>query len=501
MYPFLFPLAFGLAIIYFIALAVYRLFYHPLSKFPGPRLAAITDLYSAYYDLVLDGVLLDHLEHLHRTYGPVVRISPEQLHFNDPDAFNHIYSTGSKFTKLQDFYDAFNEKQSSFGYIDVKKAKQRKDVMRPLFSRRAILSLENVIQNTVDQLVAALLLQSLPGGKPVNLHLGYLSTSMEIIMSYCFARSCGAVSTPSFRHPTLVALQSTGRIFSVMQHFPFTALFITKMPMWLARIVSPEAYAYGRLMRDLTAQIDELLEDPSKLEHADHEIIYHHLLTPKEGQIVPSRQSLIDEASVMIFAGSDTIRNACSLGTFHVLSNPEIHAKLINELRDTWPDRDVKVGLERLEKLPYLTAVIKESLRLSHGVVTPLPRVVPSDTVIAGKVTPQNAIVSMGATFMHQNTQIFKEPLRFRPERWLSDERVPGMDDYLVPFSRGPRSCLGLNLAWAELYLIFANVFRKVDIEIYNTTIEDFKVMAFFLPKYSGRPLHVLVKGKRADEP
>ncbi|KAG6872652.1 hypothetical protein C0995_007982 [Termitomyces sp. Mi166 len=464
----LIPLALGSTAVYFITLAAYRLFWHPLSKFPGPRLAAITDLYSAYYDL--GGALVDHLEDLHRAYGSIVRISPEQLHFNNPHAFDHIYSPGSKFTKLQQFYDAFNEKESVFGYIDVKKAKQRKDIIRPLFSRRAILNLENVIQNTVDQLVAALLLQTPPGGKPVNLHLGYLSTSMEIIMSYCFARSYGAVSTPSFRHPTLIALESTGHIFSLMQHFPFTIPIITKMPIWLARIISPESYAYGRLVSDLTAQIDELREDPSKLEHADHEIIYHHLLTPKEGQNVPSRESLIDEAKTMIAAGSDTVGNTCTLGTFHVLSNPEIHAKLTNELRDAWTDRDAKVGFERLEKLPYLTAVIKESLRLSHGVVTPLPRVVPSDTVIAGEVIPKNATVSMGVTFMHLNAQIFKEPLRFRPERWLGNERIPGMDDYLIPFSRGPRSCIGLNLAWAELYIIFANIFRRVDMEVHNTT-------------------------------
>ncbi|KAG6918531.1 hypothetical protein DXG01_013621 [Tephrocybe rancida] len=291
------------------------------------------------------------------------------------------------------------------------------------------------------------------------------------------------------------------------------APLITKMPMWLARIVSPESYAYGRMIGDLAAQIDELLEDPSKLEHAEHEIIYHHLLTSQKGHGIPSRQSLIDEASVMIAAGSDTVGNTCSLGTFHVLTNVEVLSRLVEELRDVWPDKDATIEFERLEKLPYLvsgplsslgwevdfcqTAVIKESLRLSHGVVTPLPRVIPWDTVIADEVIPKNTVVSMGASFMHLNGRIFKEPLEFRPERWLGDQKVPGMEEFLVPFSKGPRSCLGVNLAWMELYLIFANVFRKVDMKVFRTTIDDFKVAALLTPSYRGRPLHVLVKGER----
>ncbi|KAG6833547.1 hypothetical protein H0H87_005198 [Tephrocybe sp. NHM501043] len=229
------------------------------------------------------------------------------------------------------------------------------------------------------------------------------------------------------------------------------------MPLWISRLISPESHAYGKLLSNLTAQIDELLEDPSKLENTEHEIIYHHLLTSKEGRELPSRQSLVDEASVMVAAGSDTIGNTCTIGSFHVLSNPEIHSKLFEELRSVWPHGDLDVKFEMLEKLPYLTAVIKESLRLSHGVVNPLPRVVPSTTVIADEVIPAHAVVSMGATFMHLNAQIFKDPLEFRPERWLNDEKVPGMDEYLVPFSKGPRSCIGIKYVFIVIGMIDAS--------------------------------------------
>jgi cytochrome P450 len=107
----------------------------------------------------------------------------------------------------------------------------------------------------------------------------------------------------------------------------------------------------------------------------------------------------------------------------------------------------------------HQTAVIKESLRMSHGVVSPPPRVVLSETVIAGRIVPANVctrdytfllvltpfqvIVSMSATFLHNNPSIFKDPMAFRPERWLAED-ARGLESFLVPFSKGPRSCLGV---------------------------------------------------------
>lgn len=95
----------------------------------------------------------------------------------------------------------------------------------------------------------------------------------------------------------------------------------------------------------------------------------------------------------------------------------------------------------------------------------------------------------MGASFVHYNEELFPDPYTFNPDRWLQEDSR-ALDNYLVAFSRGPRSCLGLkyvyriilvatltyccpsksSLAWCELYLIFANLFRKVNMEIYKTT-------------------------------
>jgi hypothetical protein len=72
-----------------------------------------------------------------------------QLSFRDPRAYGDIYSHGSRFTKEPQFYKGFGTPRSSFGLIDPKKSKERREIMLPFFSRRAIAELEDVIEGKV----------------------------------------------------------------------------------------------------------------------------------------------------------------------------------------------------------------------------------------------------------------------------------------------------------------------------------------------------------------
>ncbi|KAF8871027.1 cytochrome P450 [Infundibulicybe gibba] len=450
---------------YVLALASWRILFHPLSRIPGPPLAAITTFYMGYFDIVKNGGMVDQLEILHKKYGRVVRIGPSDLHFDDPEAV-------------------------LLGVHRPQLAKTRKEVIRPLFSRRAILNLETVVQDAVDKLVKALLAYE-KSRRAANLYMAFLSTSMEVIASYCFAQSFDSFDFQNFDHPVLVALESLGPVYCILQQLPFLSPLVMNMPQWIANIISSNSAALGRLRMHLSSQIDKFLANPSLLESTDHEIVYHHLISSKRA--TPSSKSLLHEAVVLIAAGSDTVGNTCTIGTFYILENKDVHQHLFEELKSVWPDRDSHITLETLEKLPYLTAVIKESLRMSHGVVTPLPRIVPNDTVIAGVHVPAGTSVAMGMTFMHNNPRVFPEPGQFRPERWLEpNARI--LESHLVPFSKGPRSCIGVNLAWCELYLIFANVFRKLEMEVHDTSARDLDFSAYLTPKYRGKPLRAHVQ-------
>lgn len=90
-----------------VVLAVYvsyMAYFHPLSRYPGPKIAALTNLWKAYYVYKL--VLHEKLVELHEQYGPVVRVGPNHLHFWDGEAIAPIYKGGRKMGKTE-FYDAF----------------------------------------------------------------------------------------------------------------------------------------------------------------------------------------------------------------------------------------------------------------------------------------------------------------------------------------------------------------------------------------------------------
>lgn len=210
----------------------------------------------------------------------------------------------------------------------------------------------------------------------------------------------------------------------------------------------------------LRGQLREVLSNPEKLK-GDYPTIYQRLLSPEitKGEI-PSFQSLYDESQTLSFAGNDTTGTALMMGTHYILRNPLIQARLREELKLHWPDRSKTPRYEELEKLPYLTAVIKESLRLGRGTLTPFLRVTPDHPVtIGGEVVPPRTTVGVAGLFVHDNPRIFPYPKSFNPDRWLAGDS--SLDHHLVAFGRGPRSCLGIKYVyvfhpqpWNELILM-----------------------------------------------
>ncbi|KAF4610870.1 hypothetical protein D9613_007210 [Agrocybe pediades] len=476
---------------------IQRIHHHALSKYPGPRLAAFTTWYRAYYDILMDGAWAQHLESLHEQYGPIVRVGPNELHFGDPRAYNDIYGMGTRHTKQREMYRCFSTDLSVFAMSDHHEAMQRRNLIGPFFSRRAILALERTVQGKIDLLVSRLLQYS-NTNKPANLDLAFRSASLEVITAYCFAQSSSSQGKDplDFDCDILRAIDQTLPMIWVFKHFPLIKTLLLGVPECFASVLKPSTKGILEQRKQMGAQIDEIMKDPSSLQNVDHETIYHHFLTPQpDSQRHPpvTRDWLLDEGLYLRFAGSDTVGNTCTVAAYHILENRDVHRKLSQALKEAWPDKDLPPSYEVLEKLPYLTAVIKESLRMAHGVVSPLPRIVgPSDSEIAGEIIPTGTVVSMGACMVHKNAEIFPDPMAFKPERWLAEGSTE-LEKYLVSFSKGPRGCLGINLAMCELYLLIGTIFRKLDLVPDKPTVDNISYREYFVPIHRGRHFHAFV--------
>ncbi|KAI9739509.1 MAG: hypothetical protein M1834_006224 [Cirrosporium novae-zelandiae] len=148
--------------------------------------------------------------------------------------------------------------------------------------------------------------------------------------------------------------------------------------------------------------------------------IFHQILDLNvvEGHIVPSINNILGDAMGYVSAAADTTGAALTTAAYWTLRNEEIHRKLVAELETAFPDPNMRLNYATLERLPYLTAVLKKGLRLSFRVPGRLPRVVPNGGAKSNEYfIPEGYVVSMSAWMMHRDLSIWPNPDKFDPER------------------------------------------------------------------------------------
>jgi cytochrome P450 len=248
------------------------------------------------------------------------------------------------------------------------------------FSPSAIEGAENLIVESVKALCEAFSRQD-QAGKSSNLLYAFRCMAMDTITTFCFGKPIYAVDAPGFEAPIVMAMDASMPVFVGFKHSELFKNMIMKCPPKLSRILSPETSGLIDLQQLLRQQISELTNDPEKLKALPHNMtIYHRLMDADayRDKKMPSAGSLYEEGQALMFGGADTVGNTLMVGTYHLLRHPEIMQKLKQEVHTAWPSLSgPEPKVRNLESLPYLNAVIKESLRLSSGVISGLLRIVP----------------------------------------------------------------------------------------------------------------------------
>lgn len=196
-----------------------------------------------------------------------------------------------------------------------------------------------------------------------------------------------------------------------------------------------------------------------------------------------------------MMAGTTTTAHYLRTTVYHILANPNILARLQIELRTVMPDPSVLPPFNDLNNLPYFDAVINEGFRLSHGIITRLTRIAPTEDLVVPNTDvtiPAGTPIGMSSWLVHMNPSLFPSPDYFRPERWLE----PGADhlkSHLVNFSKGSRICLGKDLARAEIVYSLALMVRRwvgdekmgMGMRLYETERGDADIERDFFNPYS----------------
>lgn len=143
-------------------------------------------------------------------------------------------------------------------------------------------------------------------------------------------------------------------------------------------------------------------------------------------------------------AGFETTASVLRLLFYHVFTNEEIQQRLREEIAQASAKSTDPIQLKTLEQLPYLTAVLKEGLRLSPGISSRAARITDKDLSYGDWRIPAGTPVGMTTLLMHTDEELFPDPMRFNPDRWMDPTKGKGGDQGFAPFSRGTRMCLGM---------------------------------------------------------
>lgn len=169
-----------------------------------------------------------------------------------------------------------------------------------------------------------------------------------------------------------------------------------------------------------------------------------------------------------VFGGSDSTAITLKTVFYNLIKSPHLMKALRNEVDQVKFSREDGIATwNETKKLPYLTAIIQESLRLHPALGLPLERIVPASGLRVGEYfLPPGTIVGASAWVLHQDESVFGEKCKeFRPERWLevSDEKRTQMNNAMFAFSMGSKECLGKGIAFLEMYKLIPTILRRYE--------------------------------------
>ncbi|CAD6447091.1 62617b23-89bd-4035-8aed-b9edcdd21241 [Sclerotinia trifoliorum] len=479
---------------YTFSLVVYRLYFSPLSGFPGPKLTAATEWYVTYFQVVKDGQFWRKIPEWHEKYGPIVRISPTELHISDPEFYDTIYTTD-----VRDRVHLRNAlptaRSSTHSTVDHFLHQRRRAALSPLFSRLNIQKFIPLIQSRVDIIVKRINTEYKGTDRVLNLGNVFSCFTADVVMECSFGSNYGFCEREGFTSEFMEATHSMMSVLHWTAQFPILAWImnsVSALPYRIMKEIVPKnSGPVLSWLEDIRIELRAVMYGTKEKTGTTQSTIFHEILKSDLPPEEKSEKRLHDEAQVVVAAGIETTQWTLTVAMFYLLDNSELLSKLRAEILTVFPDPSSPPSLATLEKLPYLTAVVQEALRCSIGLHAHGPRVAHKPLSYTDPTTgrtytiPADTPLSCATPMIHYNESIFPSSHSFIPERWLSDpitgqppkvklasgEEKP-LTKFLVTFLKGSRQCLGMNLAYAEIYLALASFTRKCEFELWQTTHE-----------------------------
>ena len=395
---------------------------------------------------------LDFLEECDRKYGDMFKINlmglPPFTVVSNPQGIEEILSVDAKKFDVGRTNElaASLLGDNSLVLLDGEPHRRQRKLMMPPFHGEKVKSYAQTICQITDKVTNRWQVkQTFVTQKAMQ------DITLETILHVVFGLSEGD-RYQQIKPPLIELLDATGSPIKASVIFlPFLQLDLGKWSPW-GKVVRRRQKIYNLLQ----AEIDERRADAK---FSGNDVLSLMMsATDKQGEGL-SDIELKDQMMTLLVAGHDTTATALSWALYWVHKLPEVKQKLLTELDSLDPDADPLA----ISRLPYLTAVCNETLRIYPVAIAAFLRLAKSPIEIMGHQFEAEEMLAPTIYLTHHREDLYPEPKRFKPERFL--EREYSTYEFL-PFGGGNRRCIGYALALLELKLVLAKILTGWDLSL-----------------------------------
>ena len=460
-----------------------------LRRFPGmTSLAPFTNIPYMYHSAC--GRRYKVVHHAHQRHGPIVRVGPNSVSFNDVVGVRNIYGHGSPVRK-DGFYDALAGSHRHLADVaDREEHSSKRRVLAGAYSQAGLERWEHVVVDRVGALVGQYdRLCITPEYNPtIHPNTAVDNTKLEGFINHRYWMGIFAedaitqiglsanlhmleagndmvevedLKGVKYRFSYREALWYTHRIQSSMvwstQWFKRLAQLTSWHPWWTKHSTNyTNMCVYFVRQRLKRYEAGETPDD-----------FYRYILEDKYGDanMYPMGE-LVAECSIMLNAGSDTTGTALTNVLYWLLKNPSCLETLRTEIDAVMEPEEVVAPYDKVKNLSYLRACVDESLRLTPPNTMNVPRLTPPEGLrIMGEWIPGNTTVHSPPYSIHRNENVFPEPEKYKPDRWLV-EAAKELQPHFVTFSKGARGCIGMNITYLEQTVALASLVHRYEFDL-----------------------------------
>ncbi|KAJ2983966.1 hypothetical protein NUW58_g6157 [Xylaria curta] len=437
-----------------------------LTAIPGPILASFSNIWkiAAIYHEDMPGWNVS----VHKKYGPVVRIGPNHVSFASPEAFQVIYTSRDLFTKRRrdqsDFYEVgaptYRDEplENLFSLRDAPRHAALRRNIGGLYTKAAVADFESKIDDCVMLFMKQLTNRTRIEPAKLDMSLWLHLLAFDCLGEINVSKKLGLLETG---RDVNGFIETSDKIFYIVGLFTQAPILQRLLGYLRSRAPAEEAEPILKFtLNEVKTRTESLHPQGDML----GKLLGVHYKQPEKVTI----RDLTAAIFINLTAGHDVLAITLRAIWYYLACNPRVKSKLRDEIKlvnNQLSSSDI-LPYSEISKLPYLNAVIHETLRVHPNTGTIIERKAPpGGATIDGYYIPGGTIVGVNAWVLHRNEVYGRDTDQFRPERWLeaSTEERLRMNQFLFSFGAGTHTCIGKNIAMMMVSKAVLEFYRRFD--------------------------------------